>query len=97
MRARGGLTFESARFGANVEAIVHARQDRVTTYETKVDGYTLLNANLTWRPLGKDGALALILSGENLLDKVGRLATSETRDFVPIAGRDIRLTATLKI
>ncbi|KUR71480.1 TonB-dependent receptor [Novosphingobium fuchskuhlense] len=97
LRARGGLTFESARFGANVEAIVHARQDRVTTYETKVDGYTLLNANLTWRPLGKDGALALILSGENLLDKVGRLATSETRDFVPIAGRDIRLTATLKI
>jgi iron complex outermembrane recepter protein len=97
LRVRGGVTYESDRFGANVEAIVHARQDRVTTYETRVDGYTLLGANLTWRPMGKNGALALILSGENLLDKVGRLATSETRDFVPIAGRDIRLTATLKI
>lgn len=97
LRVRGGVTYESDRIGANIEAIIHARQDRVTTYETKVDGYTLLNANLTWRPMGKNGPLALILSGENLLDKVGRLATSETRDFVPIAGRDIRLTATLKI
>ena len=97
LRVRGGLTFESNQIGANIEAIVHARQDRVTTYENPVDGYTLLNANLTWRPLGKDGALVLMLSGVNLLDKVGRLATSETRDFVPIAGRDVRLTATLKI
>lgn len=97
LRVRGGLTYESDRLGANVEAIVHARQDRVTTYETPVDGYTLLNANLTWRPLGKNGPLALILTGDNLLDTVGRLSTSETRDFVPIAGRDIRLTATLKI
>ncbi len=97
LRVRGGVTYESDRIGANLEAIVHARQDRVTTYETKVDGYTLLNANLTWRPMGKSGPLALILSGENLLDKVGRLATSETRDFVPIAGREIRLTATLRI
>ncbi|WP_298169137.1 TonB-dependent receptor [Novosphingobium sp.] len=97
LRVRGGLTYESDRVGANIEAIVHARQDRVTTYENPVDSYTLLNANVTWRPMGKNGPLALILSGNNLLDKVGRLATSETRDFVPIAGRDIRLTATLKI
>ena len=97
LRVRGGVTYESDRIGANVEAIVHARQDRVTTYETPVDSYTLVNASLTWRPLGKDGRLALILSGDNLLDKVGRLATSETRDFVPIAGRDVRLTATVKI
>lgn len=97
LRVRGGVTYESDQLGANVEAIVHARQDRVTTYETPVDSYTLLNAAVTWRPMGKAGRLALILSGENLLDTVGRLATSETRDFVPIAGRDIRLTATLKI
>lgn len=97
LRVRGGLTFESDRLGANVEAIVNAKQNRVTTYETRVDGYTLVNANVTWRPWGKDGALALILSGDNLLNVDGRLATSETRDFVPIAGRDVRLTATLKI
>ncbi|MBX9883417.1 MAG: TonB-dependent receptor [Novosphingobium sp.] len=97
LRVRGGVTYESDRIGANIEAIVHARQDRVTTYETKVGGYTLLNANVTWRPLGKSGPLALILSGENLLDKAGRLATSETRDFVPIAGRNIRLTATFRL
>ena len=97
LRVRGGITFESARLAANVEGVVNARQGRVATNENPVDAFTLLNATLTWRPRGKDGALAFILSGDNLLNASGRLAASETRDFVPISGRDVRLTATLKI
>ena len=97
LRVRGGITFESDRIGANVEAIVDARQGRVAANENPVDSFTLLNASMTWRPRGKDGALAFILSGDNLLGASGRLATSETRDFVPVSGRDVRLTATLKI
>jgi iron complex outermembrane receptor protein len=97
LRMRGGITFESDRIAANVEAVVNARQSRVAVNENPVDAFTLLNASLTWRPRGKDGTVALILSGDNLLNASGRLATSETRDFVPISGRDVRLTATLKI
>ncbi len=97
LRVRGGITFESDRLGANVETILNARQNRIATNENPVEAFTLLNASLTWRPRGKDGALAFILSGDNLLNASGRLATSETRDFVPISGRDVRLTATLKI
>jgi len=37
--------------------------------------------------------LTLILSGNNLFNAVGRRAASFTKDFVPIAGRDMRLTA----
>ena len=83
--------------GANAEAVHNTRQNRVATTEIPVGAFTLVNASLTWRPRGKNGAFAFILSGENLLDEVGRLATSETRDFVPIAGRNIRMTVTLKI
>jgi iron complex outermembrane receptor protein len=97
LRMRGGITFEADRIAANVEAVVNARQSRVAVNENPVDAFTLLNASLTWRPRGKDGVVALILSGDNLLNASGRLATSETRDFVPISGRDVRLTATLKI
>ncbi|MFM9936061.1 MAG: TonB-dependent receptor [Novosphingobium sp.] len=97
LRVRGGITFESDRFGANVESVVNARQNRVATNENPVNAFTLLNASITWRPRGKDGALTFIFSGDNLLDANGRLATSETRDFVPISGRDVRITATLKI
>ncbi len=97
LRLRGGLNYDSNRIGATIETVYNARQGRIATNENPVDSYTLLNASLTWRPGGKEGALALILSGDNLLNSVGRLATSETRDFVPIAGRDVRLTATLRI
>jgi len=97
LRLRGGVTFDSDAYGANLEVIRNFRQDRITAYENPVAGFTLLNAGLTWRPSGKSGPLSLILSAENLLNVVGRLATSETRDFTPIAGRDVRITVSLKI
>lgn len=97
LRVRGGLNFEAERFGANIETVYNARQDRVATNENPVDAFTLLNASVTWRPGGKAGPAALILSGDNLLDANGRLSTSETRDFVPIAGRNVRITLSLKI
>jgi iron complex outermembrane receptor protein len=37
--------------------------------------------------------VTLILSGDNLFDVVGRRQASFTKDFVPLSGRDIRLTA----
>jgi iron complex outermembrane receptor protein len=58
----------------------------VAANENPTSAFTLVNASATWRPMGKDGALSLILSGDNLLNVEGRLATSKTRDFVPIAG-----------
>lgn len=97
LRVRGGLTYESDRFSANAETVYNARQARVASNENPVDAFTLVNASMTWRPRGKNGTLAFILSGDNLLDTIGRLATSETQDFVPISGRNVRITATLKI
>jgi iron complex outermembrane recepter protein len=47
--------------------------------------------------LGEEGPLSVMLSADNLLDAVGRRAASFTRDFVPIAGRDIRLTVKIAI
>lgn len=97
VRVRGGVEFNSDTFDARAEVVHNAAQNRVATNENPVGKFTLVNASLTWRPQGKEGPVSLILSGDNLLDVSGRLATSETRDFVPIAGRDVRLTVSLKI
>lgn len=97
LRVRGGITFDADRFAANVEAVHSTRQNRLAANKSPVGEFTLVNASMTWRPRGKEGALALILSGDNLLDEVGRLTSSETREFVPISGRNARLTFTLKI
>jgi iron complex outermembrane receptor protein len=97
LRLRGGVEFESDGWGLRGEVVHNAAQNRVAANENPVGGFTLVNASLTWRPMGKEGPLSLILSGDNLLNVEGRLATSETRDFVPVAGRDVRLTVSVKI
>ena len=68
-------------------------QDRVAAFENPVRSFTMVNLSADWHPLGEDGPLTLILAANNLFDVVGRRAASFTRDFVPLAGRDVRLTA----
>jgi len=97
LRVRGGLGYKSDSFELRGDVDWYAKQDRVTTYEIPTSAYTLVGASATWRPMGKEGPLSLILSADNLFDVTGRLASSETRDFVPIAGRDVRITARLSI
>ncbi|WP_404481015.1 TonB-dependent receptor [Novosphingobium sp. BL-52-GroH] len=93
LRARGGLEFDSPAFDLRGEVEWNARQDRVTENEIPTSAFTLVNLSATWRPMGEDGHVTLMLAADNLLDVSGRLAASQTRDFVPIAGRDVRLTA----
>jgi iron complex outermembrane receptor protein len=95
LRVRGGVEYDSPALTLRAEAIRNTAQNRVAANEFAVGGFTLVNASATWRPLGKDGPLSLILSADNLLNVEGRLATSETRDFVPIAGRDLRIAASI--
>lgn len=93
LRVRGGLELNSPAFDLRGEVEWNARQDRVAENENPTAAFTLVNLSATWRPMGEDGPVSLILAADNLLDVTGRLSASETRDFVPIAGRDVRLTA----
>ncbi len=56
-------------------------------------GFSLVNLGADWHPLGEDGPVTLMLAAHNLFDVVGRRAASFTRDFVPLPGRDVRLSA----
>ena len=97
LRVRGGLEYGSPALSLRGEVEWNAHQDRITQNEYPVAAFTLVNASATWHPLGPDGLLTLIVSGDNLLDVDARRAASETRDFVPIAGRDIKLTARVSL
>lgn len=95
LRLRGGLEFDSSSIDLRGEVEWNASQNRVADNEIPTSAFTLVNLSATWRPMGEQSPVTLILSADNLLDVTGRLAASETRDFVPIAGRDVRLTAKL--
>jgi iron complex outermembrane receptor protein len=93
LRLLGGLEAQSDRFDARAEVEWVAEQERVAAFETRTDGHTLVNASLVWHPFGKRSETSLTLSGNNLLDVDARRHASFTKDFVPLAGRDIRLAA----
>lgn len=93
LRVLGGLGWESPRLNARVEAEWTADQNRISALETPTDGYTLVNAEINVRPWGDERPLSLALSANNIFDVDARRHASFLKDFAPLAGRDIRVTA----
>jgi iron complex outermembrane receptor protein len=93
LRLLGGLEAENAHADGRVEIEHVFAQDRVAAFETPTDGFTFVNASLTWRPWGRRNPTSLIVSANNIFDVEARRHASFTKDFVPIAGRDFRVSA----
>ena len=93
LRLLGGLEAQSDRWDGRVEVEWVDDQERVAPFERPTDGHTLVNASLAFRPWGKERESLLILSANNIFDVEARRHASFTKEFVPMAGRDIRLSA----
>ena len=93
LRILGGLEAQGERVDARVEVEWTDDQTRTAQFETPTDGFTLVNASLSWRPLPDTRNLTLSLSANNIFDVEARRHASFTKDYVPLAGRDFRLTA----
>lgn len=94
-RMLGGIEAQSDRLTGRIEVERTARQDRLAAFETPTSGFTLVNASLAFKPLKGNEATSITLSANNLFDVDARRHASFLKDFAPLAGRDIRLTAHL--
>lgn len=87
---RFGLEVNYSRgpWAANVSGTRVMRQDRVAELETSTPGYTLLNAEASYRvkKAGSNG-IKLFLQGRNLLNEEMRVHTSFLKNFAPLPGR----------
>jgi iron complex outermembrane recepter protein len=92
LRLLGGVEAGSPRLTGRIEIEHVFEQDRVSDFESPTDEFTLVNASLTLRPFGRDNASSLILSANNIFDVDARRHASFTKEFVPLAGRDLRAT-----
>ncbi len=93
LRVLGGLELKGTNVDLRGEVEWADDQTRAAPEETQTDGYTVVNASATWRPWGKSRNISLIASANNIFDVSARRAASFTKDFAPLAGRDIRLSA----
>jgi iron complex outermembrane receptor protein len=93
LRLLGGLEAQSEKVDGRLEVEWSDDQTRVAQFENSTDSFTLVNTSVAWRPWGKAREATLILSANNLFDVEARRHASFTKEFVPLAGRDIRLSA----
>ncbi len=93
LRLLGGLELQSGNLDLRGEVEWTDSQNRVASFETPTKGFNMVNASATWRPFGKDRNVSLILAADNIFDVEARRAASFTKDFVSLAGRDIKVTA----
>jgi iron complex outermembrane receptor protein len=92
-RLLGGISGTAGPVEGRLEVEHAFRQNRNAPLETETDGYTLVNASLNWHPLKENRGLTLGIAANNIFDVVARRHSSLLKDYAPLAGRDIRLTA----
>ena len=90
LRLLGGLEAQSENVNGRIEVEWVTDQDRIAAFETRTDGYTMVNASLDFHPFGP--GTSIIFAANNIFDTVGRRHASFLKDFAPIAGRDLRVT-----
>ncbi|CAO1654395.1 TonB-dependent receptor [Parasphingorhabdus sp. NYA22] len=93
LRLLGGLKAHSDNLDLRAEVEWSDDQNRVAAFETATDSFTMVNASAAWRPFGKDGGVTLLASANNIFDVNARRHASFTKDYVPLSGRDIRVSA----
>ena len=92
-RVLAGLTGTRGQVDGRVEVERVSAQHETAPNETSTPGYTMVNASLDWHPFAADPELTFSLTANNLFDVNARRHSSELKDFAPLAGRDIRLSA----
>ncbi|GAA0472756.1 TonB-dependent receptor [Parasphingorhabdus litoris] len=93
LRLLGGIGAQSDSLDVRAELEWADSQNRVSAFETPTDSFTMVNASAAWRPFGKEGGVTLLAAANNIFDVKARRHASFTKDFVPLAGRDIRISA----
>ncbi|MCB4861109.1 TonB-dependent receptor [Sphingobium sp. PNB] len=97
LRLLGGVELQGDRLSLRGEVERSFAQNRIADTETPTDGFTLVNASLSFKPLKGNDRTTITLSANNIFDVEARRAASFLKDYAPLAGRDIRLTARLSI
>jgi iron complex outermembrane receptor protein len=93
LRLLGGIEAQSNDLDARFEVERVFAQKRVGAFERPTQGFNMVNASLAWRPWGRRNPSSVVFSANNIFDVDARRHASFTREFVPLPGRDLRVSA----
>jgi iron complex outermembrane receptor protein len=88
MRIGTGLDYILGDFASKIDVLHGFKQDRVATNELATDGYTLVNATISYR-LKTALNLEAFAKARNLLDEDIRDHSSFLKEIAPMGGRSV--------
>ncbi len=87
-RVGAGIDYTSTHWTAGVDVIRYDSQDDVAERELPTDGYTMLDATVSYRIFMHHADWNIFLRASNLLDEEARRHTSFLKDIAPLPGRN---------
>jgi len=91
LRFGSELHWENESWHAEVGVTRYSKQDKISGFESKTDGYTLVSANLNYYVTWGDADVTVFVKGENLTDEEARVHSSFLKNLAPLPGRNISL------
>ena len=92
LRFGGSLDYRLGAWQGDFEVMQVADQKDNAALETETDGYTMVEAGVSYAFGTRPADLTLSLRGTNLLDEEARRHTSFLKDVAPLSGRSVMLT-----
>lgn len=91
MRLGAVFNYELNDWQAEFSAVRYAEQDDIAAYETKTDGYTMLDANISYSFDLDGNDMLAYLKVSNITDEEARVHTSFIKDQTLLPGRGFTL------
>lgn len=89
----GALEGEFQNFNIRGEVQWFGEQNQVTEFEAPTDAFAFVNLYASFKPIAGNDKFVLQIAGENLFDTEGRRHSSFTKEFAPLPGRNLTLSA----
>ncbi|MXO65910.1 TonB-dependent receptor [Altericroceibacterium endophyticum] len=70
----------------------YGKQDDVAEHETPTDEFTFVNLSAAWQPWKGNKNITLMVQADNIFDSEGRRATSFTKEYTPLPGRNFKIS-----
>ena len=96
LRLLGAVTAKRGPVDGRIELEHDWAHRRTAPIEHGTAGFTLVNASVNWTPFEARPELRLGLAANNLFDVEARRSTSLLKDYAPVGGRDVRVTASFR-
>ncbi|ATC88231.1 TonB-dependent receptor [Pseudoalteromonas arctica] len=91
LRFGSQLSYQTDKLSAHIHVTRYQEQDRTAPQETATDGYTLVDASISYDLSVLNQDMSVYLRGTNLTDTEARVHSSFVKDIAPRPGRSFAL------